>query len=184
MARPGRVALALLLGVGHVLGTCVPATAQAPATWQLGRVQFSDTSANAQRALRVDEMTADSTGGLVRITALNDGECTPGAGLPAQGILQRFVFRWAFSSDVSQLFFPEQFTIRFTIEADGNVPCLGLNPIMQVNVDQARLDSSLRGARFYWQPEAVPAGPPGPRRGGGRAGAAVARADPAVPPAA
>jgi len=157
MAHPVRLALALLLAIGHVLGTCVPATARAPVIWQLGRVQFSDTDANAQRALRVDEMTADFTGGFARITALNDGECAPGAGLPPQGIQQRFLFRWTFSDDVSRLSFPQQFTIRFTIEGD-DVPCLGLNPIMQVNVDQARLDSSLRDARFYWQPGAVPPG--------------------------
>src|SRR5207245_8430177 len=147
-----------LLGVAQVLGASLPARAQGPVTWQLGRVQFADTSANAQRALRIDEMSADSTGGFVRITALNDGECVPGAGLPPQGIFQRFLFRWTFSGDVSRLTFPQQFTVRFTIEADGNVPCLDLNPIMQVNVDEGRLDSPLRGARFYWRPELLPAG--------------------------
>jgi len=158
MIRPRRRGLALVLGVAQVLGASLPARAQGPVTWQLGRVQFADTSANAQRALRIDEMSADSTGGFVRITALNDGECVPGAGLPPQGILQRFLFRWTFSGDVSRLSFPQQFTIRFTIDADGNVPCLGLNPIMQVNVDEARLDSTLRGARFYLVPNAVPPG--------------------------
>jgi hypothetical protein len=158
MIRPLRFGLALLVGVAQVLGASLPARAQGPVTWQLGRVQFADTSANAQRALRIDEMSADSTGGFVRITALNDGECVPGAGLPPQGILQRFLFRWAFSGDVSRLTFPQQFTVRFTIEADGNVPCLDLNPIMQINVDQGRLDSPLRGARFYWRPEVLPPG--------------------------
>jgi len=158
MIRPLRLGLALLLGVAQVLGASLPARAQGPVTWQLGRVQFADTSANAQRALRIDEMFADSTGGFVRITALNDGECVPGAGLPPQGIFQRFLIRWTFSGDVSRLTFPQQFTVRFTIEADGNVPCLDLNPIMQINVDQGRLDSPLRGARFYWRPELLPAG--------------------------
>ena len=153
MIRPLRLGLALLLGAAQVLGASLPARAQGPVTWQLGRVQFADSSANAQRALRIDEMFADSTGGFVRITALNDGECVPGAGLPPQGIFQRFLIRWTFSGDVSRLTFPQQFTVRFTIEADGNVPCLDLNPIMQVNVDEGRLDSPLRGARFYWRPE-------------------------------
>src|SRR6266550_834107 len=81
MIRPRRRGLALVLGVAQVLGASLPARAQGPVTWQLGRVQFADSSANAQRALRIDEMSADSTGGFVRITALNDGECVPGAGL-------------------------------------------------------------------------------------------------------
>lgn len=101
----------------------------------------------------------------MRITALNDGECAPGAGVPAQNIQQRFLFRWSFNRDVSQLTFPQEFTVNFTIEADGDVPCLNLNPIMQLNVDQARLDSPLRGARYYWRPNSLPPGfhVPGPR---------------------
>lgn len=129
-----------------------PALAQTAVTWQLGRIPFQNKSGYPLHGLRIDDQQADSRGGYVRITALNDGECAPGAGVPAGDIQQRFLFRWAFNRDVTQLTYPHEFTVQFTIEADGNVPCLDLNPIIQVNVDQARLDSPLRGERFYWRP--------------------------------
>lgn len=133
-----------------------PAFAQTAVTWQLGRIQFQNKSGYPIHGLRIDDQQADSRGGYVRITALNDGECAPGAGVPAQNIQQRFLFRWAFDRDVSQLTFPQQINIHLTIEADGNVPCLDLNPFMQVDADQTRLDALGGGARYYWRPNALP----------------------------
>ncbi len=159
-----RWAVVVLLMILMVVGSLASgrlAVAQTAVTWQLGRIQFQNKAAYPLHGLRVDDTQADARGGSVRITALNDGECAPGAGVPAQNIQQRFLFRWAFNRDVTQLTFPQEFTVQFTIEADGNVPCLNLNPIIQVNVDQARLTSPLGGARYYFQPN--PEHVPGPR---------------------
>src|SRR4051812_25210047 len=103
------------------------AFAQNAVRWQLGRVQIQNKSGYPIHGLRIDEQQADARGGYFRITALNDGECAPGAGIPTQNIQQRFLFRWFFDRDVTQLTYPQTFTVRFTIEADGTVPCLDLN---------------------------------------------------------
>lgn len=127
-------------------------SAPAKVVWQLGRVDIKNATPYPNVALRVDDAQADASGGYVRITALNDGECVPGEGVPTGDISQRFLFRWVIDRDISQLAYPQKFTIRFTIEADDNVPCLDLNPIMEVAVDQLVLDSKFRGVRFYWKP--------------------------------
>jgi hypothetical protein len=150
----GAMTASLAIGAGR------PAMAQVPVTWGLGRIQFQNKSGYPLHGLRIDDQQANAQGGYVRITALNDGECAPGAGIPTQSIQQRFLFRWAFNRDVSQLTFPQEFAVQFTVEADGNVPCLDLNPIIQLTVDQARLDSSLRGARFYQRPNPFHVGGP------------------------
>ena len=132
-------------------GTAAPGTA----VWQLGEVTFANATPYENAALRIDETQADANGGFMRITALNDGECAPGAGTPAGGELQRFLFRWVFDRDVSVLTFPDTVSARLSIEADGDVPCLDLNPIMQVIAGSPVLASKLEGERFYWRPEAT-----------------------------
>jgi hypothetical protein len=118
--------------------------------WQLSQIDVRDAAPSANPALRVDDVQANSGGGFMRITALNDGECAPGAGTPTSGIQQRFIFRWKFDRDASEITYPDRIAVQFSIEADGDVPCLDLNPLMTIAADGQVLDAALSGERYYW----------------------------------
>jgi hypothetical protein len=131
--------------------------------WKLGLADIKDVAPSGTKALHIDEMHADATGGLVRITALNDGGCAPDAGVPGRPLEQRFWFRWRFSRDVSRMVFPDKIDINLSIEADGNVPCFDLNPIMSMDVDGRAFTGKLMGARYLLIPNTQAGHVPGPR---------------------
>jgi len=152
--------------MSDVIAKAAGSLAKAPAgvVWQLANITFKDIAPSQDKALRVDDMQADANGGMIRITALNDGECAPGAGVPGpMAPLQRFLFRWRFSRDVTRLSFPDRFDVILSIEADGNVPCLDLNPIMYANSDGRVLVSKLGGSRFLFVPNPAASHVGGPR---------------------
>src|SRR5207302_4979525 len=86
------------------------------------------------RAVRIDNVVANATGGYANITALNDGACQPGAGMPASSVFQRFRFTWSFDQDITQFVVNRRVTVNGTIVGDRQ-PCLDQDPHMYVKGD-------------------------------------------------
>jgi len=154
--RPGQDNLFADLSV--TIAVAAAGLASAPAdpgqvVWQLGQINFENTAPYPNVALRVDDLQANPLGGFMKITALNDGECAPGAGMPASDMVQRFKFSWEFDRDVSRLTYPDKVTARIWIEADADLPCLDLDPIIQVGADGLVLQTPQSGERYYFRPD-------------------------------
>ena len=141
------------------------ALAQGQQVWRLQPIQLTDVYAGQPRALRVDGMEYHARGGTVAITALNDGECQPGQGIPTTNVLQRFRFSWTFDRDVTTLVTDQPVTTTFRIEGDAQ-PCLDQNPLLSLQVDTDPVLTGDRGwgtiGGFHFKP-IPPTHVPGPR---------------------
>ena len=146
------------VAMGRMTATAPPGVA-----WRLGEPTTKDAAPSGTKGLRIDEIAVGPKGGLIRITALDDGGCAPEAGLPGHGLSQRFWFRWSFSRDITTLAFPDKFDILLSIEADSHVPCFDLNPIMTAGSDEVVLATKPGGARFLMIPNAQAGHVGGPR---------------------
>ena len=128
----------------------VQAPAPGKVVWQLADVVIKDITPSGTKFLRIDDAQADSKGGSIRITALNDGECAPGQGVPDKPLEERFWFRWRFDRDVTRIAYPEKFDVVFSIDGDGIVPCFDLNPFMTAGGDGRALEVRQGSARFQF----------------------------------
>ena len=131
--------------------------------WQLASVEIKDAAPSGTKALRIDDTQADAMGGLFRITALNDGECAPGQGVPGRPLEQRFLFRWRFDRDVTRVSHPEKVNVVLSIEADSTIPCFDLNPIVIVSTEGDRVLTAEPGGRFLFIPNPQAGHVGGPR---------------------
>ena len=116
-------------------------------------VRVTDPYEKDKRAVRIDDIKYDTRGGVVQITALNDGECAPLKGTPSAGIVQRFRYAWQFSEDVSTLRMGQTVLVSFNLVGDKQ-DCMDLNPfmLMQANDEVGRNHD---GNRFYFDPSKV-----------------------------
>lgn len=136
-----------VLGVA-VLVAAAPATAQ-PVVWQLGRPTWTNQATHPVN-VRLDDIQMHNRGGIVRVTALDDGSCAPGAGVPGQKQSQSFSFQWFFDRDITTLRHGDVLNIRLTGQGSEN-KCMQVNPFIEVKGWGHEFEF-LRSGRYYALP--------------------------------
>lgn len=112
-----------------ILAAAMPAAAQS-VVWQLGRPTWTNQATNPVN-VRLDDIQMHNRGGIVRVTALDDGSCAPGAGVPGQKQSQSFTFQWFFDRDITTLRVGDVLNIRLTGQGSEN-RCMQVNPFIEV----------------------------------------------------
>lgn len=157
-----RAGLAWLIG-SWLLALAAPAAAQNVA-WQLGRPTWKNEREHSPN-VRIDDIQVHQRGGFVRVTALDDGGCAPGAGTPGTARQsQTFTFQWFFDRDITVLRKGDELNIRLAAQGSEN-RCLQVNPFIEVKGWGHEFEF-IRSGRYYALPHLLgnPAGHDGGER--------------------